>query len=128
MIVAADADLDAAADAALFGGCSNAGQTYIGIERVYVASAVADEFIQRLVAGAQKLTVGVDHDATLGPIIMPGQVDTIRRHITGGLADGGRAALGGAEAVQPPYAADHPGRGARSRPRCGRRPSARCWW
>jgi succinate-semialdehyde dehydrogenase/glutarate-semialdehyde dehydrogenase len=34
---------------------------------------------------------------------MPAQLDTIRRHITDGLADGGRAALGGAEAVQPPY-------------------------
>jgi acyl-CoA reductase-like NAD-dependent aldehyde dehydrogenase len=103
MIVAADADLDAAADAALWGGLCNAGQTCTGIERVYVASAVADRFIDRLVTGAQKLIVGVDDDATLGPIIMPAQVDIIRRHITDGLADGGTAALGGAEAVQPPY-------------------------
>jgi succinate-semialdehyde dehydrogenase/glutarate-semialdehyde dehydrogenase len=103
VIVDADADLDAAADAALFGACSNPGQTGIGIERVYVASAVADQFIQRLVAGAQKLKVGVDDDAAIGPITMPAQLDTIRRHITDGLADGGTAALGGAEAVQPPY-------------------------
>jgi hypothetical protein len=34
---------------------------------------------------------------------MPAQLDTIRRHIAVGLADGGTAALGGAEAVQPPY-------------------------
>jgi succinate-semialdehyde dehydrogenase / glutarate-semialdehyde dehydrogenase len=103
MIVAADADLDAAANAALWGGLCNAGQTCTGIERIYVASAVANAFIDRLVTGAQKLKVGVDDDATLGPIIMPAQVDTIRRHITDGLADGGRAALGGADAVQPPY-------------------------
>jgi succinate-semialdehyde dehydrogenase / glutarate-semialdehyde dehydrogenase len=103
MIVAADADLDAAADAALWGGLGNGGQTCIGIERVYVASAVADQFIELLVAGAQKLKVGVDDDAALGPIIMPGQLDTIRRHIADGLADGGTAALGGAGAVQPPY-------------------------
>ena len=103
MIVAADADLDAAADAALWGGLCNAGQTCIGIERIYVASAVADQFIQRLVAGAQKLKVGVDDDAAIGPITMPGQLDTIGRHIADGLADGGTAALGGAEAVQPPY-------------------------
>jgi succinate-semialdehyde dehydrogenase / glutarate-semialdehyde dehydrogenase len=103
MIVAADADLDAAADAALWGGLCNAGQTCIGIERVYVASAVADEFIQRLVIGARKLKVGIDNHATLGPIIMPGQVDTIRRHIADGLADGGTAPPGGADAVQPPY-------------------------
>src|SRR4029453_17946781 len=103
MIVDADADLCAPADAALFGACSNAGQTCIGIERVYVASAVADQFLQRLVAGAQKLKVGVEGDAALGPITMPAQLDTIRRHITDGLADGGTAALGGAEGVQPPY-------------------------
>ena len=36
VIVDADADIDAAADAALWGACSNAGQTCIGVERVYV--------------------------------------------------------------------------------------------
>jgi acyl-CoA reductase-like NAD-dependent aldehyde dehydrogenase len=46
MIVDADAD----ADAALFGACYNAGQTCIGIERVYVTSEVADEFIERRIA------------------------------------------------------------------------------
>jgi succinate-semialdehyde dehydrogenase / glutarate-semialdehyde dehydrogenase len=102
MIVAADADLDAAADAALWGGLGNAGQTGIGSECVYVASAVADQFLQRLGVGAQKLKVGVDDDATIGPITMPARLDTIGRHIADGLADGGRAALGGAEAVQPP--------------------------
>jgi len=103
MIVAADADLDAAAAAALWGGLCNAGQTCTGVERVYVASVVADEFMQRLVTEAGKLKVGVDDHATIGPIIMPAQLDTIRRHIADGLADGGTAALGGAEAVQPPY-------------------------
>jgi succinate-semialdehyde dehydrogenase/glutarate-semialdehyde dehydrogenase len=68
-----------------------------------LASGVADGFIQRLVAGAQKLTVGVDDTSMIGPITMPGQLETIRRHISDGLADGGTAALGGAEAVQPPY-------------------------
>jgi succinate-semialdehyde dehydrogenase / glutarate-semialdehyde dehydrogenase len=103
MIVAADADLDAAADAALWGGLCNAGQTCTGIERVYVASTVADEFIDRLVTGARKLKVGVDDHASLGPIIMPAQVDTIRRHIADGLAHGGTAPLGGVDAGQPPY-------------------------
>ena len=37
---ASDADLDAAADAAAWGALSNAGQTCIGIERVYVAEDV----------------------------------------------------------------------------------------
>jgi succinate-semialdehyde dehydrogenase / glutarate-semialdehyde dehydrogenase len=129
MIIDADADLDAAADAALFGACSNAGQTCTGIERVYVASEVADAFIERLGVGAQKLKVGVDDESTIGPMTMPGQLDTIRRHIADGLADGGRAALGGAEAVQPPYVRPTIwSTSPRTRPRYGRRPSARCWW
>jgi acyl-CoA reductase-like NAD-dependent aldehyde dehydrogenase len=36
LLVAADADLDAAADAAAWGAMSNAGQTCVGVERVYV--------------------------------------------------------------------------------------------
>src|SRR5919107_985751 len=36
MVVADDADVESAADAAVWGGMSNAGQTCIGIERVYV--------------------------------------------------------------------------------------------
>ena len=49
MIVDADADLDAAADAAVWGGMSNAGQTCVGVERVYVAEAVYDAFLGELV-------------------------------------------------------------------------------
>ncbi len=40
LLVSADANLDAAADAAVWGALSNAGQTCIGIERVYVAQGV----------------------------------------------------------------------------------------
>ena len=45
VIVDEDADLDAAADAALWGACSNAGQTCTGVERVYVHERVYDEFL-----------------------------------------------------------------------------------
>src|SRR6476659_9314130 len=48
MLVSADADLEAAADAAAWGAMSNAGQTCIGIERVYVADGVWTSFIARL--------------------------------------------------------------------------------
>ncbi|GAA3259845.1 aldehyde dehydrogenase family protein [Dactylosporangium siamense] len=103
MIVAADADLDAAADACVWGGLTNAGQTCVGIERVYVADGVYDEFLGRVVARAAKLTVGEEGTADLGPITMPSQIDIIRRHIEDALTRGGRAVLGGAEAVRPPF-------------------------
>src|SRR5256885_2771430 len=102
MIVDADADPDAAAEAATWGGLTNAGQTCVGIERVYVADAVYDAFLAKLVERAGRLRVGAE-DADIGPITMPAQLDTIRRHIDDALARGGRAVLGGAEAVAPPY-------------------------
>jgi acyl-CoA reductase-like NAD-dependent aldehyde dehydrogenase len=103
MIVAADADLDAAAAACVWGGLTNAGQTCVGIERVYVAEPIYDEFLGRVVARAAKLSVGEGKHDDIGPITMPSQVDVIRRHIEDALTRGGRAVLGGAEAVQPPF-------------------------
>ncbi len=103
MIVDADADVAAAAEACVWGALTNAGQTCVGIERVYVVEPVYDAFVAAVVARAGKLTVGAGDGADIGPITMPGQVDVIRRHIDDALARGGRAVLGGADAVQPPY-------------------------
>ncbi|MGN9767866.1 aldehyde dehydrogenase family protein [Micromonospora sp. SD12] len=102
MIVDSDADLDAAAEACVWGALTNAGQTCIGIERVYAVEPVFDAFVGKVVERAGRLTVGPD-DADIGPITMPSQLDVIRRHIDDALSRGGRAVLGGADAVQPPY-------------------------
>jgi acyl-CoA reductase-like NAD-dependent aldehyde dehydrogenase len=103
MIVDADADLEAAADAAVWGGMTNAGQTCVGIERVYVAAPAYDEFVKKLVDKASKIRVGPDQGADIGPVTMPSQINIIRRHIDDAIARGGRAVLGGPDAIQPPY-------------------------
>jgi acyl-CoA reductase-like NAD-dependent aldehyde dehydrogenase len=102
MIVDDDADLEAAAEACVWAGLTNAGQSCVGIERVYVAAPVYDAFLGKLTEKASKLTVGLD-GADIGPITMPEQIGVIRRHIEDALARGGRAVLGGAETVRPPY-------------------------
>jgi acyl-CoA reductase-like NAD-dependent aldehyde dehydrogenase len=104
LIVAPDADVSAAADAALWGGMANAGQTCIGIERVYAVDSVYDEFVAALTRRARGLRPGEDRTASYGPATMPSQLDVIRRHVTDALARGGRAVVGGAESVRPPYA------------------------
>jgi succinate-semialdehyde dehydrogenase/glutarate-semialdehyde dehydrogenase len=101
LIVDADADVAAAAEAAVWGSMTNAGQTCIGIERVYAVAPVYDAFVDAVVAKAGRLRTGEE----IGPITMPRQIDIIREHIDDALAKGGRAVLGGAEAVQPPYVA-----------------------
>lgn len=103
LLVAEDADVDAAAAACCWGALTNAGQTCLGIERAYVVDARYDDFLAGLVARARRLRVGEGEEADIGPITMPRQVEVIRRHIVDALARGGRAVLGGADAVKPPY-------------------------
>jgi acyl-CoA reductase-like NAD-dependent aldehyde dehydrogenase len=91
LIVDADADLNAAADAAAWGGLSNAGQTCIGVERVYVADPVYETFLAKLTERVAALRPGSDEGAAYGPMTMPSQIDVIRRHLTDAVARGGRA-------------------------------------
>ncbi|MBB3662991.1 acyl-CoA reductase-like NAD-dependent aldehyde dehydrogenase [Prauserella sediminis] len=99
LLVDADADLDAAADATAWGAFSNAGQTCAGVERVYVHERVYDEFVAKVVAKAEDVDAGEQY----GPMTMPAQLDIVRRHIEDALAAGGRALVGGAGAVGDRY-------------------------
>ena len=104
LIVDADADLDAAADAATWGGMSNAGQTCVGVERVYVHHDVYDEFVDKVVAEvAEARRPAPRHGADIGPITMPSQLDVIRGHIADALDRGGRALVGGQDSVGERY-------------------------
>ncbi|PZG44685.1 aldehyde dehydrogenase [Spongiactinospora gelatinilytica] len=98
MIVAADADLRAAADAAVWGAMSNAGQTCVGVERVYVVDTVYEPFMRELTEIAGRVRAGEHY----GPITMPGQLDVIDRHI-GAAVTSGTAVLGGPDSVRRPY-------------------------
>ncbi|HXH57316.1 aldehyde dehydrogenase family protein [Iamia sp.] len=104
MVVDADADVAAAADAATWGALSNAGQTCVGVERAYVHTDVYDAFVEKVVAQASEVDAGSGPDADIGPITMPGQLEVIRSHIADALARGGRALIGGADAVDDRYA------------------------
>ncbi|MCV2488339.1 aldehyde dehydrogenase family protein [Geodermatophilus sp. YIM 151500] len=95
MIVDHDADVAAAADAAVWGAMSNAGQTCIGIERVYATAAVYDRFVAEVTARAARLRPGSDDEAAYGPMTTAGQADVVRRHLADAVSSGGRAVTGG---------------------------------
>ena len=99
LLVDEDADLAAAADATAWGAFSNAGQTCIGVERVYVHEKVYDGFLTELTGRARAVHAGVDAEAQIGPMTMPSQVDVVRRHLDDAIAKGGRAVVGGPETV-----------------------------
>jgi acyl-CoA reductase-like NAD-dependent aldehyde dehydrogenase len=103
MVVADDADLEAAADAAVWGGMSNAGQTCIGIERVYVAEPVYDRFVDAVRQKLDGVRSGSGDDAAYGPITTPSQVDIIEDHLRDAFDRGARAVVGGPDAVHRPF-------------------------
>lgn len=103
LIVDEDADLEAAAEAALWAGMSNAGQTCIGTERVYVHEKVFDPFLAELLKQAAGVRPGYDDGGVYGPSTMPKQLDVIRSHIDDAIARGGQAVLGGSDAVGDRY-------------------------
>jgi acyl-CoA reductase-like NAD-dependent aldehyde dehydrogenase len=102
-LVAADADLDAAADACAWGAMSNAGQTCIGVERVYVVEDVYHTFLEKLTDRVTRLRPGEDREADYGPMTMPGQIEVIEKHIADALARGGRPVVGGIASIRKPY-------------------------
>jgi aldehyde dehydrogenase (NAD+) len=103
VIVAADADIKRAADATVWSSMSNAGQTCIGAERVYVDAKVADEFKAEVVAIAKDIHSGAPGKANYGPATMPSQIKVIQSHIDDAIARGGKALLGGSNSVHAPF-------------------------
>ena len=101
VIVAADADVKKAAEYALWSAMSNAGQTCIGAERVYVVKEVADQFIAEITSMAQAISAGPD--GNYGPATMPSQLGVIASHIADAKSHGAKFLIGGPESVTDRY-------------------------
>lgn len=99
LIIDEDADVDAAARAAVWGGMSNAGQTCLGVERVLVHTRVYDRAVAAIAREAEQLRAGLDDAADLGPLTLPSQVGVIGEQVAEAVARGGRAVVGDAAAV-----------------------------
>jgi acyl-CoA reductase-like NAD-dependent aldehyde dehydrogenase len=102
-LVAADADIRAAADAIAWGSMANSGQTCVGIERVYVERSVRDRFIAELRAALSNVAPGSDARATYGPMTMPAQIGVVREHVEDALRRGGTAVIGGVDSIGDRY-------------------------
>ncbi|MBA2539816.1 MAG: aldehyde dehydrogenase family protein [Deltaproteobacteria bacterium] len=102
MIVAEDADLDKAAEACVYGALTNAGQACISVERVYVADAVHDKFVDKVIENVRALKTGGD-DGHLGAMTSPAQVAIVKNHLEDAVAKGAKVHTGGAEAISGSY-------------------------
>ena len=96
-IVFPDADLDAAADGVAIGIFANQGEVCAAGSRILVAREIHDEFVDRLVARADKVVVGDPFDAgtTMGALINAKQLERVSRYIEIGREEGARVVAGG---------------------------------
>ena len=104
MIVLADADLERAANGAVYYGMLNAGQTCIAIERVYAERPIYEEFVRRVAHKAAALRLGPPGDfgsVDVGAITSPAQIDVIAAHVTDAVARGARLVTGGSPFTPP---------------------------
>jgi acyl-CoA reductase-like NAD-dependent aldehyde dehydrogenase len=97
MVVLADADLDVAASAAVWGSYTNCGQVCLSVERLFVEQSVSDEFAARCVAKTKKLQLGPGNAPTtdIGPMIRPQHVQRMVDLIEDAVSRGARVLCGG---------------------------------
>ncbi len=101
IIVAADAHLAKAAEYALWSAMSNAGQTCIGAERLYVVDEVADKFIALIKEMAAQIHPG--KDGNYGPATMPSQLAVIQSHLNDAASKGAQFIVGDTNSVKAPF-------------------------
>src|SRR5713226_264653 len=97
LLVLADADLDIAASAAVWGSYTNCGQVCLSVERLFVEQSVSDEFAARCVAKAKKLRLGPggDSNTDVGPMIRPHHVQRMVDLVEDAVSRGARVLCGG---------------------------------
>ncbi|MFF2063284.1 aldehyde dehydrogenase family protein [Streptomyces sp. NPDC058200] len=99
LIVCDDADVEEAANAVVLGRLARGnGQICCAVKRVYVQDGVHDAFVDALLAGAAKLTVGdqLADGTDVGPLISEEAAERVEAAVAALVADGARKAAGGA--------------------------------
>jgi len=99
VIVAADADVDAAAKALAANSFSFAGQSCISVQRIYVERPAYDDFLGRFLPAVGALTVGdpADEETDVGPVIDEDAKERILEWIGEARAGGAEILAGGEE-------------------------------
>jgi acyl-CoA reductase-like NAD-dependent aldehyde dehydrogenase len=95
--VAADADLDFAAENVVDGACYNAGQSCCAVERAYVQRSVYAPFLERAqrVMARYRLGDPLDEATTLGPLVDRAALERVEAHVADALRRGARLVAGG---------------------------------
>lgn len=96
-IVFADADVEAAIDSIMMAKFSNAGQSCISINRLFVHSDVRDAVVAGLRARIGRLQIGhgFEEETSIGPLIDANGLEKVERHVADARARGAEVLIGG---------------------------------
>jgi malonate-semialdehyde dehydrogenase (acetylating)/methylmalonate-semialdehyde dehydrogenase len=97
MVVLPDADLDAAADAAVSAGYGSAGERCMAISVVVAVGRIGDELVEAIAARTRGVTVGAGADAgaEMGPLVTGAHRDKVRGYVDAGVAEGAALVVDG---------------------------------
>jgi acyl-CoA reductase-like NAD-dependent aldehyde dehydrogenase len=97
MIVFRDANLNLAAEAAIWGAFCNSGQSCSSVERLYVEESVAEEFTDLIVEKTKKLrqNYGSDESTDIAAMSSERQLKLVEEHVASFAAEGAEILTGG---------------------------------
>jgi malonate-semialdehyde dehydrogenase (acetylating)/methylmalonate-semialdehyde dehydrogenase len=97
MVVMPDADVDAAADAAVSAAYGSAGERCMAVSVLVAVGDVADDLVAAIAARIDRLTIGPGADAAseMGPLITREHRDKVASYVTGAAAEGARVVVDG---------------------------------
>ena len=97
MVVLPDADLDAAADAAISAAYGSAGERCMAISVVVAVGHIADELVDAIAARIPDVIVGPGDDpaSMMGPLITAQHRDRVRAYVVGAADEGARVVVDG---------------------------------
>jgi len=97
MLVLADADLDIAANGALWGSFTNCGQVCLSVERLFVEQSVSERFLSLCVEKTKKLRLGPGSNPStdVGPLIRPQHVQRMTDLLRDAVDRGAKILCGG---------------------------------
>ncbi len=99
-VVTADANISAAATAAVYGAYYNAGQVCCATERVIVLDAVHDRFVEEVLKASEVVLLGdpFDPETNMGPLNNAATAIRMDQHLADANARGAEVLLGGGRA------------------------------
>jgi malonate-semialdehyde dehydrogenase (acetylating)/methylmalonate-semialdehyde dehydrogenase len=97
MVVLPDADVDAAADAAISAGYGSAGERCMAISVVVAVGAVADPLVEAIAARMPSLVIGpgTDPESQMGPLVTAEHRARVLSYVEGAAAEGATVVVDG---------------------------------